>query len=127
MDDRIQRAFERDRTIDITTTGRKSGQPRRIEIWFYRVEGEIFLTGSPGRRDWYANLLSSPRFTFHLKGSAQADVPALARPVTDPDERRRILRPIVRAHASLDDLDRWLADSPLVKVTFEEQLAGPES
>ena len=28
-----------DRTIDITTTGRRSGQPRRVEVWFHRVDG----------------------------------------------------------------------------------------
>jgi hypothetical protein len=31
MDESIQQALERDRTIDITTTGRKTGQPRRTD------------------------------------------------------------------------------------------------
>jgi F420H(2)-dependent quinone reductase len=45
-----------DRVIDITTTGRKTGEPRRIEIWFHRLDGRYFITGAPGRpRDWYAN------------------------------------------------------------------------
>ena len=39
----------RGRTIDITTTGRRSGQPRRIEIVFYRFQDSIYLTGSPAR------------------------------------------------------------------------------
>ena len=89
MDERIQRALESDRTIDITTTGRNSGQPRRIEIWMYRYDGRVFLSGSPGTRDWYANLRRKPEFTFHLKGSVQADLPAVARPITDEAERRR--------------------------------------
>lgn len=127
MDDRIRQALERDLTIDITTIGRKSGQPRRIEIWFHRVDGEIYLTGSPGRRGWYANLLSNPRFMFHLKGSARADLAALAMPVSDPEQRRRILQPIVRAHASPEDFDRWLAESPLVKVTLEQHETGSGS
>ena len=33
-----------DRTIDITTTGRRSGQPRRIEIAFYRLGDDIYLS-----------------------------------------------------------------------------------
>ena len=52
MDERVQHALENDRTIDITTQGRNSGEPRRIEIWFYRYDGRIFLSGSPGTRDW---------------------------------------------------------------------------
>lgn len=120
MDVQIRRALEHDRTIDITTTGRRSGQPRRIEIWFYRVDGAIYLTGSPGRRDWYANLLSDSRFTFHLKNSVHADLAAIARPITDRAERRRIMRPIVRAYASGDTIERWIKESPLVEVEFLE-------
>jgi hypothetical protein len=83
LDERIAQALARDRTIDITTTGRKSGQPRRIEIWFYPADWHT-RSGSPGRRFWYANLLADPEFTIHLKDSVQADLPARARPVTDP-------------------------------------------
>lgn len=119
MDERIQRGIENDRTVDITTTGRSSGQPRRIEIWRYRYDGRTFLSGSPGTRDWYANLRANPAFTFHLKGSAQADLTATARPITDQAERREVIQGI------LDDLgrgtgnvDEWVARSPLVEVEF---------
>jgi hypothetical protein len=119
VDERIQRALENDRTIDITTTGRNSGEPRRIEIWRYRYDGRIFLSGSPCTRDWYANLLASPEFTFHLKGSIRADLPAIAHPITDEAERREVIAGI------LDDLGRgsrnfedWVARSPLVEVEF---------
>src|ERR1700689_3860220 len=46
------------RTIDITTTGRRSGEPRRIETVFYRFEGAIYLSGLPGPRPraWLLNL-----------------------------------------------------------------------
>src|SRR6201992_2978734 len=80
------------RGIDITTTERQSGQPRRIEIWYHRVDGKYYITGTPGRpRSWYANLVAHPAFTFHLKASANADRPATARPITDPAERERVL------------------------------------
>jgi deazaflavin-dependent oxidoreductase (nitroreductase family) len=119
LEERIERALENDRTIDITTTGRNSGEPRRIEIWRYRYDGRTFLSGSPGTRDWYANLLAHPEFTFHLKGSTQADLPAVARPITDETERREVIAGI------LDDLGRgsgnfedWVARSPLAEVEF---------
>src|ERR1700690_3757936 len=69
-----------DRTIDITTTGRRSGLPRRIEIVFYRLGDDIYLSGIPGptTRDWLANLAAHPTFTFHLKHNVVADVPATA-------------------------------------------------
>lgn len=64
IDDKIRRALQTDDTIDITTVGRKSGEPRRIEIWFRQVDGRIYITGTPGTRDWYANLLHNPISPF---------------------------------------------------------------
>jgi hypothetical protein len=121
VDDRIRRALENDRTIDITTTGRNSGQPRRIEVWRYRYDGRIFLSGSPGTRDWYANLLVKPEFTFHLKGSVQADLPAIAHPVTDETERRKVMPSILdELGRGAGDLEEFVARSPLVEVEFPD-------
>jgi hypothetical protein len=50
VDERVRRALASDRTIDITTTGRRSGQPRRIEIWFHNLGGRIYISGLPGSR-----------------------------------------------------------------------------
>ncbi len=58
-----------ERTVDITTTGRRSGKPRRIEIAFYGFEGPTYLSGIPGprKRDWLVNLTANSAFTFHFK------------------------------------------------------------
>lgn len=124
MNPNVSRALAKDRTIDITTTGRRSGLPRRIETWFYRMDDEIYLTGSPGRRDWYANLVQNPHFTFHLKQSVVADLPATAAPITDPAEREAILRRILSDLGGRRDLDAWLAGSPLMRVRFEMSEGG---
>ena len=122
MDEPIQRALENDRTIDITTSGRNSGEPRRIEIWMYRYDGRVFLSGSPGTRDWYANLVRDPEFTFHLKGSVQADLPAVAHPITDEAERREVIRGIrEELGRGTENVDEWVARSPLVEVEFRDQ------
>ena len=119
MDDRIRQALESDRTIDITTLGRRSGEPHRIEIWFYRYDGRVFLSGSPGRRDWYANLLANPEFTFHLKGSVQADLPARARPISDEAERREVIAGILQELGrGYGRLEEWVGASPLAEVEF---------
>jgi deazaflavin-dependent oxidoreductase (nitroreductase family) len=82
-----------DRTIDITTTGRRSGKARRIEIVFYRIGEDVYLSGipAPTTRDWLANLAANPRFIFHLKNRVVADLPATATIIVEPAERRRIL------------------------------------
>ena len=119
LDDRVARALSRGHTIDITTTGRRTGMSRRIETVFHNIDGRIVLSGMPGRRDWYANLVADPRFTFHLKGAVKADLPATARPILEPTERREVMARVA-ANWRRADLDVMLAQSPLVEVTFEQ-------
>jgi deazaflavin-dependent oxidoreductase (nitroreductase family) len=122
MDDTIRAALSRGGVIDITTTGRKSGEPRRIEIVFHRIDGKIWISGvpSPRRRGWIANLAEDPRLTVHLKGPvATADLPATARIVDDPGERRQVLDRVAQAWKRTD-LDVMVASSPLIEVTIDE-------
>jgi deazaflavin-dependent oxidoreductase (nitroreductase family) len=123
MDDSIRRALASGLTCDITTTGRTSGKPRRIEIWYFVIDGQVYITGTPGPRDWYANLLTQPRLVFHLKEGARADLPGRAIPITEPAQRRRIMNAVMRSNswfrAQEFDLDAWVAASPLVAVEFE--------
>ena len=116
MDERIKHALERDRTIDITTRGRKTGQLYRTELWFYYIEGHVYITGAPGRRDWYANLLAHPEFTVHLRQSTKADLPARATPILDRASRRAIIASIDQKLGGSRDLDAWVAGGPLVAV-----------
>jgi len=116
-DERISRALSRGHTIDITTTGRQSGQPRRIELVFHNIDGHVVISGLPGRRDWYANLVANPRLTFHLKGAVKADLPAIARPIVEPAERQAVMRRVAQ-NWGRTDLDRMLQHSPLIEVTF---------
>lgn len=120
MDEQVHHALEHGRTIDITTIGRTSGQPRRIEIWFHNVDQHIYITGTPGRRDWYANLRANPNFTFHIKEGIQADLPARATLIEDTDTKRAILKRIRDTIARSDDLETWVSQSPLVEVAFED-------
>jgi deazaflavin-dependent oxidoreductase (nitroreductase family) len=119
MDEKITQALQRDRTIDIITTGRKSGKPRRTEVWFYRAGGKFYLSGSPGRRDWHANLLANPQFTLHLKESIKADLPARAVPIIDESARRQIMSEILRDLNMSRDLEAWIKGSPLIEIVFE--------
>ena len=117
MDEQVQHALDHDHLIDITTGGRKTGQPRRIEIRFHNIEGHLYITGRPPRpRDWYANLLTNPEFTFHLKQSVRVDLPARATPILDQARRRTILTAIHQKLGRYQDIEAWVESSPLVAV-----------
>jgi deazaflavin-dependent oxidoreductase (nitroreductase family) len=115
----IESALRRGDTIDITTTGRRSGEPRRVEIVFHNVGGRIYISGTPfpRKRRWLANLEADPHLTFHLKGKTRADLPATARVIDDEAERREILPHIAR-NWGRTDIEKMVRESPLIEVTF---------
>jgi deazaflavin-dependent oxidoreductase (nitroreductase family) len=126
MDPATRAALSAGGVIDITTTGRRSGEPRRVEIVFHRIDGRMWISGrpSPSKRGWIANLEADPRLTVHLKGPiAVADLPATARIVDDEDERRRVLERVARAW-NRTDLERMVRQSPLIEVVVDEAAAA---
>jgi deazaflavin-dependent oxidoreductase (nitroreductase family) len=121
MNDQVRTALKKGHVIDITTTGRKTRQPRRIEIVFHAIDGRVYISGfpRPQKRSWLANLEAHPDFTFHLKGEVKADLAAHARPITDPSERRRLLVEVQKTWPQVN-LDDAVAMSPLVEVSFPD-------
>ncbi|HSP09069.1 MAG TPA: nitroreductase/quinone reductase family protein [Candidatus Dormibacteraeota bacterium] len=122
--DRIRTALSHGKVIDITTRGRQSCEPRRIEIVFHNIDGRVYISGMPRPepRGWLRNLEANPHFTFHLKGETQADLDATARIIGDEGERRAILPAIARAWKR-DDLEDMVRYSPLIEVTLTELAA----
>jgi deazaflavin-dependent oxidoreductase (nitroreductase family) len=121
LDQSVRDALARDGVtqIDITTTGRKTGEPRRIEIVFHNIGGRLYISGMPGfPRSYIANLTADPHFTFHLKGAVQADLAATARIITDKDERREVLKSVAQ-NWKRDDVDVMVEQSPLFEVTID--------
>ena len=115
----VQAELEHGQRIDITTRGRRTGQPRRIELVFHNVEGRIVISGKPGfPRGWIANLRADPRMTLHLKGRLVADLPAHGRVITDRAEREQLLAPIARLWRI--DHALMVRSAPLIEVTFPE-------
>jgi len=119
VDDKVRDALSRPQSvIDITTTGRKSGDPRRLEIVLHNIDGRLYISGQPSRRrrSWLSNLDANPKLTVHLKRGIKADLPATAREITDPKERRQVLDGIAR-HWNRADVDVMMEYSPLIEVT----------
>lgn len=111
-------ALASQQTIQITTTGRRTGNPRRVEIWWFHVEGRFIITGTPGRRDWLANLSADPKLTIHVCGR---DIAASASPVRDLTFRRRVFtRPQTMWYSSQAELDHLVEAAPMVEIHLVE-------
>ena len=119
-------ALANDLVIDITTTGAKTGEPRRLEIWFHRIGGKYYITGRPGPRAWHANLIADPDFTVHLKETAQADLQASATVISDPAAKQTVFQAAIdeqtklAEHITPENISDWTADSPLIEFTVAD-------
>ncbi|SDO69985.1 deazaflavin-dependent oxidoreductase, nitroreductase family [Pedococcus dokdonensis] len=121
MDKDIRSALHRSQVIDLTTTGRRTGQPRRIEIFMHDEDGLLFITGMPRAdrvRDWIRNIEADPRVVVHLKKGIEADLPARARVVTDPDERRPMIEAAARRWGRTD-IPTMMEHSPLIVLSVD--------
>jgi len=120
MIDQVRAAVTKHPTIDITTTGRRSGDAHRIEIWMLAIGERFFITGTPGPRGWQANVRINPRVVVHVKNGMQVDLVAWAHVVTDELTRRMVLEDDAarwyRTQASLEDL---MTRSPMIELIFD--------
>ena len=130
MDKNTRTALYQSQVIDLTTTGRRTGRPRRIEIFLHEDDGQLFISGMPRAdrtRDWIHNITADPNVVVHLKQSMSADIPMTARVITDLTERR----PFIEAAAKRwgrTDVEEMQRHSPLIVLTMldaDEQANRP--
>jgi deazaflavin-dependent oxidoreductase (nitroreductase family) len=104
----------------VTTTGRRSGDPHTIEIWF-GVEGSVvyLMAGGRDRSDWVRNLIANPRVRLRIRDREWDADARLVDEGTDEDAR---VRPLLRdkyADAD-DDLVGWARRALPVALTLED-------
>jgi len=107
----------RTRTVDLVTIGRQSGQLRRVEIWWFHFEDRFIVTGTPGRRDWYANVLADPKVVIETR---HGDLPGLARVVTDPEFRHRFFMDRATGwYSTQSQLTALVEAAPMIEVVLD--------
>lgn len=92
----------------VTTTGRVTGNPHEIEIWF-GIQGKTLylLSGGMDRSDWVRNLLKDPSVTVRI---AKHTFKATARIVTDGEEEmmaRNLLADKYHERRANGSLGKW--------------------
>lgn len=91
----------------LTTTGRKSGQPRVSPLLYLREGDRVILVASQGGRDkhplWYLNLKANPNVTVQIKDEV---LHLKARDATE-EERKEYWPKLVDMYSSFDDYQSW--------------------
>jgi deazaflavin-dependent oxidoreductase (nitroreductase family) len=89
----------------LTTSGRITGSPHRIEIWFARHEDTLYLlSGGGDRSDWVRNLMVSPDVVVEIRGTKRS---TRARVVEDPEEDALARTLLLEKYGSGGDLNEW--------------------
>jgi deazaflavin-dependent oxidoreductase (nitroreductase family) len=104
----------------LETTGRVSGRPREIEIWFGLDGATLYmLSGGGDRSDWVRNLMRDPRVSVRIADETRR---GRARVVEDPEEAARSRRLLGDKYAPRysGDLDRWQREALPVAVDLED-------
>src|SRR5919199_3234186 len=101
----------------LTTIGRRTGRPHRIEIWFAAQEGRMYLlAGGRERSDWVRNLRANAHVTVELGGETHLGAARVLQAGTVEDQRAREL--LVAKYREGDNLDEWGPTSLPVVIEF---------
>jgi len=101
----------------LTTIGRRTGRPHRIEIWFAAEDRRVYLlAGGREQSDWVRNLQANAQVTVQLGDETHAGVAQVLQPGTVEDQRAREL--LVGKYRASDDLDEWGRTALPVVITF---------
>ena len=89
----------------VTTTGRRSGRPHTIEIWFGLAGNSMYLLAEGQERaDWVRNIRAEPEVSVKVR---DVTFPARARVVEDQDEQQRARRMLAAEYQD------WIEDTPM--------------
>jgi deazaflavin-dependent oxidoreductase (nitroreductase family) len=116
--------FEDEQYCYLTTTGRVTGRPHRIEIWF-ALDGEALylLSGGRQRSDWAQNLRREPRVTVEIGSGVFAGE---ARIVEDDAEEQRARRLVHDKYAGgySGDLTEWRESALPIAIDLADGAGG---
>jgi deazaflavin-dependent oxidoreductase (nitroreductase family) len=105
----------------LTTTGRRTGLPRTVELWFTLLGGSIyFLAGDGERADWIRNARAQPQVSVRLGAT---DYPGTARtPEPGSDEDLAARQSIAAKYQGWREgrpLSRWAATATCLAVDLD--------
>jgi deazaflavin-dependent oxidoreductase (nitroreductase family) len=108
----------------VTTNGRTSGRPHRIEIWFAAsptTDTIFMLSGGRERADWVRNLVASPRCTVEIGDTRFVGYGRVIEGTDDEEPARTLVHD---KYATGDDLASWRATA--LPVAIDLTPAGEE-
>jgi deazaflavin-dependent oxidoreductase (nitroreductase family) len=105
----------------LTTIGRKTGEPRTVEIWFGVSDHALYiLSGGGDDSHWVQNLKANPKVTVRI---GRTTFKGRGRLVTDPEEdrmARRLLAAKYQGWSAGKRLSTWARTSLPVAIDLKK-------
>lgn len=109
----------------VTTTGRVTGNPHQIEIWFGLNERSLYLLSGNGQSDWIKNMKKTPAVIVRV---GKHTFRAVTRIVTDPAEDQMARLMLARKYQEVeegDTLSEWARTATPVAIDLVELINAP--
>jgi deazaflavin-dependent oxidoreductase (nitroreductase family) len=116
----MERSLRDDDYCYLTTTGRISGEPREIEIWFALDAQTLYmLSGARDRSNWVKNLILEPRVRVRIDDRTWN---GRARVIDDPSDEARARALLFAKYAPRygGDLSDWRVRSLPIAVELDD-------
>ena len=104
----------------VTTTGRVTGTPHRIEIWFAAAPESdtiYLLSGGRDRSDWVRNLVASPSCTVEIGADTFRGYGRVIEGTGEDETARRL---VYEKYRTDDDLERWREEALPVAIDLSD-------
>ena len=100
----------------VTTTGRRTGRPHEIEIWFVVTDDAIYLLAGGGERaDWVKNMRADPSVQVRI-GSSTFSAAAQVDPPGEGPRPREALAAKYQGWEPGRPLSDWAREALLVRI-----------
>lgn len=107
----------------LTTTGRVTGNPHEIEIWFGIQNNGIYLMSGGGTKaDWVKNLLKNPNVTVRIEKHIFRGTARLVKAEQEEMSTRNMLANKYNERESDGSLDEWAQTALVVAIDVESSL-----
>jgi deazaflavin-dependent oxidoreductase (nitroreductase family) len=113
----------------LTAVGRRTGQPRTVELWFaLRKSTVYFLAGGGESANWVRNSLAAGTVSLRLASGTYRGSARAVEPGTNEDaDARRLLAAKYQGWTEGVPLSRWARDSFAVAVDLAEEVTTPRA
>lgn len=103
--------------IHLTSTGRKTGKPHTVELWFVVNDGRVYLSHEGEETDWMRNIKKNPKIIFEI---GEKDFTGTARYLNDPENEawtaKVALYEKYYGKASKEAIEDWFSLSKLILI-----------